>query len=323
MKPDLVGAQCRRLVSYIEERIAVGGEHEIGARIVNSMIERFTGLDRSNEDPIFAVTSKIDRESNAAVVRAHCPGAELVLLRMNSRERADIEYDFLLRPRGILMAHDAWILRLLGEAVLIDITVVGCGDACIFLRLACLQFCCNLIYQRLDGFKSRVGIGVLHIEIRNDARIFAIAQPVIVVDAYTAERFERLRYNRRNRDGAYRCSNRVGRTESQSACERNRSRSREAKREKPSSRKPAHPRAASNRGRMRRLVGAVWAQAWVQLIPGVDRLPEVLPSPPMAYLPALPEPRAIATAKHAQVVDMPSPLARSRHQLMSRHLAEL
>ena len=52
-------------------------------------------------------------------------------------------------------------------------------------------------------------------------------------------------------------------------------------------------------------------------------MPEVLPSPPMAYLPALPEPRAIATAKHAQVVDTPSPLARSRHQMMSRHLAEL
>src|SRR6516162_11126557 len=141
---------------------------------------------------------------------------------MNSRERADIEYDFLLRPRGILVAHDVWILRPLGEAVLIDIAVVGCGDACILLRLARLQFCCELVDQRLDGLKPRADVGVLRIEIREDSGILAIAQPVVVVDTYTAERFERLRYDRRNRDGAYRCSNRVGRTESQSACERNR-----------------------------------------------------------------------------------------------------
>src|SRR6516225_7727608 len=146
---------------------------------------------------------------------------------MNSRERADIEYDFLLRPRGILMAHDVWILRPLGEAVLIDIAVVGCGDACILLRLARLQFCCEFVYQRLDGLKARVGIGILRIEIRDDARVLAIAQPVVIVGAHTAECFERLRYDRCNRDSAY-CSNRVGRTEWQSACERNCSRSRKA-----------------------------------------------------------------------------------------------
>src|SRR6516164_5268132 len=137
------------------------------------------------------------------------------------------------------MAHDVWILRHLGEAVLIDIAVVGCGDACILLRLARLQFCGKLVYQRLDGFKSRVGIGVLRIEIRNDTRVLAIAEPVVVIDAYTAECFECLRYDRCNRDSAY-CSNRVGRTEWQSACERNCSRGREAKREKPSSGNPAH-----------------------------------------------------------------------------------
>src|SRR6516164_1082564 len=159
---------------------------------------------------------------------------------MSSRERAEIEYDFFLRPRGILMAHDAWVLRPLGEAVLVDIAVVGCRDACVLLRLTRLQFCGKLIDQRLDGLKSRVGIGILGIEIRDDARVLAIAQPVVVIDAYTAERFERLRYDRRYRDGAGRRFNRVGRTISQSACERDCSRSRKAKREKPSGRKPAH-----------------------------------------------------------------------------------
>ena len=128
----------------------------------------------------------------------------------------------------------------LGEAVLIDIAVVGCRDACILLRLTRIQFCGKLIDQRLDGLKLRVGIGVLRIEIRNDPRILAIAQPVVVIDAYTAERFERLRYDRRYRDGAGRRFNRVGRTISQSACERDCSSSRKAKREKPSSGKPAH-----------------------------------------------------------------------------------
>src|SRR6516162_7217549 len=101
MKPDLVGAQGRRFIAYIEERIAVGGENEIGARVVNTLIDGFAGRDRSHKDAIFAVTSEIDSESNAAIVGAHGPGTELVLLRMTSRERADIEYDFLLRPRGI------------------------------------------------------------------------------------------------------------------------------------------------------------------------------------------------------------------------------
>jgi hypothetical protein len=189
---------------------------------------------------------------------------------MTSCERADIEYDFFLRPRRILMAHDAWVLRPLEVAVLIDIAVVGCGDACILLRLARLQFCGKLINQRLDRLESRVGIGILRIEIRNNARIVAVAQPVIIIDTQTAECFECVRYDRRNRGDLYRRLNRVGRIESQSACERNCSGSREAKREKPSSGKPAHrnfdpSQGAPARGRMRRLAGAVWAQEWCEL----------------------------------------------------------
>src|SRR6516225_333147 len=270
MKPDLVGTQCRRLIAYIEKRIAVSGEHEIGARVVNTLIDGLTSRDRSYEDAKFAATSEIDRESNSGIVGAHGPRAELILLRMSSRERAEIEYDFLLRPRGILMAHDAWVLRPLGEAVLIDIAVVGCGDACILLRLARLHFCGKLINQRLDGFKSRASIGILRIEIRDDARVLAIAQPVVVIEARTAECFECLRYDRRNRNGAYRRFNRAGRTEAQSACEGHCSRSRKAKREKSSSGKPAHPETstpqeAPARGRIRRLAGAVWAQEWYEL----------------------------------------------------------
>src|SRR4029077_20119387 len=161
------------------------------------------------------------------------------------------------------------------------IAVVCCGDACILWCLTRLQFRGKLIYQRLDRLKSRVGVGILRIEIRDDARVLAVAQPVVIIDADTAECLERLRYDRRNRDGAYRACNRVGRTKSQPACERNCSGSREAKREKPSSRKPAHENqtpGGRNRGRMRRLAGAVWAQEWCELAwfdlahsSGVDR----------------------------------------------------
>jgi len=71
-------------------------------------------------------------------------------------------------------------------------------------------------------------------------RVVAVAQPVVIIDAHTAECLESLRYDRRNRDGAYRRFSRIGRTEWQSACERRCSSSREAKREKPSSGRPAH-----------------------------------------------------------------------------------
>jgi hypothetical protein len=80
MKPDLVGAQCRRLVTDIEERIAVGCKHDIGARVVDTLIDDFAVRDRSHENAKFAATCEIDRESNVGVVRAHSLGAELVLL---------------------------------------------------------------------------------------------------------------------------------------------------------------------------------------------------------------------------------------------------
>jgi hypothetical protein len=53
-----------------------------------------------------------------------------------------------------------------GVARRADIAVVGCGDTCIFLRLARPQFYGNLIYQRLDWLKSRVGIGDQPISLR-------------------------------------------------------------------------------------------------------------------------------------------------------------
>jgi hypothetical protein len=58
-----------------------------------------------------------------------------------------------------------------------------------------------------------VGIGILRVEIRDNARVVAIAQSVVIIDAHTAECIECLRYDRRNRDYAYRRRNRVGRIE--------------------------------------------------------------------------------------------------------------
>src|SRR4029077_7756011 len=133
------------------------------------------------------------------------------------------------------------------------IAVVCCGDACILWCLTRLQFRGKLIYQRLDRLKSRVGVGILRIEIRDDARVLAVAQPVVIIDAHTAECLERLRYDRRNRDGAYRRFNCVDRTEWQSACERNCG-SRKSECEMPSCERPPHenpppsiPSAAPNR----------------------------------------------------------------------------
>src|SRR6516164_3194576 len=273
MKPDLVGAQGRRLVAYIEESIAVSGKHEIGARVVNTLIDGFTSRDRSHKDAKFAATSEIDRESNSGIVGAHGPRAELILLRMSSRERADIEYDFLLRrPRGILMAHDAWVLCPLGEAVLINIAVIGCRDACILLRLACLQFCGKLIYQRFDWLKSRVGIAILRVEIRDDARVLAVAQPVVIIDTHTAECFDRPRHDRRNWRVTRRCLDRIGGAQWQAACKRNCARSRETEGKAPSSGKLTHennlpsvPSVHANIGPMRRLAGALWAQPRFEL----------------------------------------------------------
>src|SRR6266702_1519182 len=96
---------------------------------------------------------------------------------MTSSQLADIQYDFVLRPMLILAAHDEWILSALTEAALIEVSIVGGGHACILLRLTRLQFCGKLIYQRPYRLESRVGIGILRIEIRGDARVPAVAQP--------------------------------------------------------------------------------------------------------------------------------------------------
>src|SRR5262249_61106414 len=128
---------------------------------------------------------------------------------MTSSQLADIQYDFLLRPMLILAAHDVWILSALTEAPLIDVPIVGGGHACILLRLTRLQFCGKLIYQWPYRLKSRVGIGILRVEIRDDSRVPAVAQPVVIIDANIAEWFDRLRHDRRHWPVPCRCLHRV------------------------------------------------------------------------------------------------------------------
>jgi hypothetical protein len=135
-----MGAQRRRLVAHVEECFAVGGEDKIGRRIVDAFIDDLAGRDGAHKDAKFTVTVEIDRECDARVVRAYGPRAELILVRMAGSERADVEHALLFRPRPILAAHDEWILRALREAALIDIAVVGRGDARILLRRARFQF---------------------------------------------------------------------------------------------------------------------------------------------------------------------------------------
>src|SRR5690349_16921475 len=120
---------------------------------------------------------------------------------MTSSQLADIQYDFLLRSMLILAAHDVWILSSLTEAALIDIPIVGSRHACILLCLTRLQFCGKLLRQRPDPLKSRVGIAILRIEISDDSRVLAVAQPVVIIDAHTAECWEPLRHDRRDWGG--------------------------------------------------------------------------------------------------------------------------
>src|SRR6516225_2831781 len=141
---------------------------------------------------------------------------------MTSSQLADIQYDFLPRPRLIHAAYDEWILSALTEAALIEVPIVGGGHGCILLRLTRLQFCGKLIYQRPYRLKSRVGIGILRIEIRDDSRVPAAAQPVVIVDAYIAERCEPLRHDRRGRGSVCRHLHRFSLSKWQSAGERNR-----------------------------------------------------------------------------------------------------
>src|SRR5262249_21036764 len=132
MPPGLVRTQGRRLVAHIEDRIAVGSEDDIRTGIIDTLIDGFAGRDGSDEEAEITTTREIDGERDARVVGAHAPRAELVLLRMASGERANIEHDFFLSPGGISSAHDVRILSALSEAAFIDIIVVCCGDAFIF-----------------------------------------------------------------------------------------------------------------------------------------------------------------------------------------------
>src|SRR5215469_8913712 len=65
MPPDLVGTQGGRLIAHIKDRIAVGGEREIRAGIVNALIDGFASRDCSHEDPEITTTCEIDSEYDA------------------------------------------------------------------------------------------------------------------------------------------------------------------------------------------------------------------------------------------------------------------
>src|SRR5262249_62240038 len=96
-------------------------------------------------------------------------------------EFADIEYDFLWRTKRILAANDVWILRALSEAALIEVAVGSGRDACILLHLARLQFCGKLVYQRLGRVKTRIGVGILGVKIRDDARALWVGRPGVII----------------------------------------------------------------------------------------------------------------------------------------------
>src|SRR5262249_17259819 len=110
-----------------------------------------------------------------------------------------------------------------------------------------------------------VSIGILRIEISDDARVPAVAQPIVVIDAHTVERFGPFRHDRRSWRGVCRRLDSSSLTKWQPAGERNCD-SRENEMEMPSSQEPTHktsrpsPSGASNRRRMRHLTGALWAK---------------------------------------------------------------
>jgi hypothetical protein len=85
-----------------------------------------------------------------------------------------------------------------------------------------------------DRLKTRVGIGIFRIEIGNDPRVLAVAQPVVVIDPHIAKGFEYLRHHRRNRGGVCRHLDRVGGAQWQATCKRNGARCRESEGEVPS-----------------------------------------------------------------------------------------
>src|SRR5215470_8665924 len=178
---------------------------------------------------------------------------------MTSSQLADIQYGFFLCPMLIFAAQDVWILRALTEAALVEVPIVGSGHACILLCLTRLQFCGKLLHQWLDRLKTCLGIGIFRIEISDDARVLVVAQPIVIIDAHTAECREPLWHDGRNWGSVCRRLHRVGLAKWQPAGERNRA-SRKTECEMPSSEQPRHknespsgPSGASSRWRMRHL----------------------------------------------------------------------
>ncbi len=197
-------AQGLRLVAHIEKRAAVGGKDDVGGRVLDALIDDLAARDRAHENAEFPVAAEVDSEGDAGVVRANCPGAELVLLGMAGGERADVEHDLLCAPSRLLAPHDQRILRALSETALVDMAVDSRRYAGVLLRRARLQFRGKFVDQRLDRLETRIGVVVLRVKIGNDPRIAAIAQPIIVVDALAAEGLEcraRHRGNRRRGRG--------------------------------------------------------------------------------------------------------------------------
>src|ERR1700757_1237136 len=75
------------------------------------------------------------------------------------------------------------VLQALGGAGVVFKAAKGVGDAEIGLKDAAEHFLVEMGLERFGGFQIGVGVGVLGFEVGEDAGIFFVAEPGIVVDA--------------------------------------------------------------------------------------------------------------------------------------------
>jgi hypothetical protein len=71
------------------------------------------------------------------------------------------------------------------------------------LRRTRLQFRGEFVHQRLDWRETRIGISILCVKVGAYARIVAVAQPIVLVDALAAKGRKRRAHRRRHRRGGY------------------------------------------------------------------------------------------------------------------------
>ena len=194
---DPIPAQGHRVVPRIEQRPVVFRPRDVAGDMLHHLGEDFARaqvLDAQRRDP---PPHRIDGEREQVLPRADLPAHHLEERFALSHGVAVDEDLFGRRERAALARVDRIVLTL-HEPRIVEVAALPVGNGLIVLPHAPLQFVEQPVLQRLRVRHDRLGICVFVLEVLDDFGVVALAQPVVLVDAYVAVLVEAMRPHRRH-----------------------------------------------------------------------------------------------------------------------------